>query len=166
MGGDTVEGSLRMSLDGGASGGWHKSRPAISVGRVLIDVLWEESSHGKQWIFKSLASELVDETHHPPNIMAASTRPSSDAFWETVSSALELSFCLKMLVNMGSSRYRSEQARIRYMICTTLAVKIAGVQHLIRKSLEKAVVSLHDHSLLFYLQSPSVSNANTRRVRS
>lgn len=166
MGGGTVEGSLRMGLDGGASGGWHKSRPAMSTGRVSIDMLCIESSHGKQWIFKSLAIELVDETHHPPNIMAASTRRSSDAFWETVSSSFELSFCLNSPVNMGSTPYRSEHARIRYMICTTLAVKTAGVQHFIRKFLEKAVVSVHDHSLSIYLQSPSGSNANTRRVRS
>lgn len=36
MGGGTVEGSLRIVLDGGASGGRHKSRPAMSIDRVSM----------------------------------------------------------------------------------------------------------------------------------
>lgn len=144
MGGGTVEGSLRIALDGGAPGGRYKSRSAMSIGRVLVDVLGVESSHGKHWIFRSLACELIDETHPPPNTMAASTGAAFDAFWESIPSSSVLPFRLNLPVNMGPPPYRSKQARIRYIICATLAIKISGMQHCVRKSLEIAILSAHD----------------------
>lgn len=144
MGGCTVEGSLRIALDGGAPGGRYKSRSAMSIGRVLVDVLGVESSHGKHWIFRSLACELIDETHPPPNTMAASTGAAFDAFWESIPSSSVLPFRLNLPVNMGPPPYRSKQARIRYIICATLAIKISGMQHCVRKSLEIAILSAHD----------------------
>ena len=144
MGGGTVEGSLQIALDGGAPGGRYKSRAAMSIGRVLVDVLGVESSHGKHWIFRSLACELIDATHPPPNTMAASTGPLFDAFWETIPSSSVLPFRLNLPVNMGPPPYRSKQAWIRYIICATLAIKISGVQQFVRKSLEIAILSAHD----------------------
>lgn len=165
MGGGTVEGSLQIVLDGGASGGWRKSRSAMSIDRVSVDVLGVESSHGKQWIFRSLASELIDEAHPPPKTMVASTGALTGAFWETVPSSSVLPFCLNLPVNMGPPPYRSKQARIRYMTCATLTVKIAGVQHFVRRSLEIAILSVHDRKWLVHPQYFCRSTADTWQLR-
>ena len=155
MGGGTVDGSLQVVLDGGAHGGrrtrWAAQVEVSNVNRVSVDVLGVESSHGKQWIFRSLASELIDEAHPPPNTMIASTRTLSDAFWETVPSSSVLPFRLNLPVNIQHGPYRSKQARISYMICTTLAVKISGAQYFVRKSLEIAILSVHDRKLSVYM---------------
>ncbi|MCJ1301453.1 hypothetical protein MMC08_004253 [Hypocenomyce scalaris] len=143
-GGGTVEGSVHITIDSGVSYPRHKSRSALSIGRISVDVLGVESSQGKQWIFRSLANELLDEAHPPPTTMAASTRALFDAFWETVPSSSVLPFRLNLPVYMGPPPYRSKQARIWYILCTTLAVKVSGMQHYVRKSLEIAILSVHD----------------------
>ena len=73
----------------------------MSIGRVSVDVLGVERSHGKHWLSRSLASELIDEAHPLPSSMAASTGALSDAFWETVPSLSVLHFRLNMPISMG-----------------------------------------------------------------
>lgn len=150
MGGGTVEGQLRIMVDGGAGHGRRKAKPLLSLGRISVDILGvEELSNGKKrWIFRSLANELIDQSHPPPSTMASSSVALADAFWELVPSAATLPFRLNLPVNMGPPPYHSKCARIRYILCTSVLVKVAGEPCQIRESQDIAILSVHDRTYM------------------
>ena len=149
MGGGTVEGQLHIVVDGGEGQGCRKSKGPISLGRITVDVLGvEEISGGKRWIFRSLATELIDQAHPPPANMVTSTVSPADAFWELVSSAARLPFRLNLPVNMGPPPYHSKAARIRYVLCTSVLIKVAGEPFQVRESQDIAILSVHDRRYL------------------
>ena len=145
MGGGTVEGQLRIAVDGGTGQGCRKSKSTVSLGRISVDVLGvEELSGGKRWIFRTLATELIDQAHPPPSDMVASPLPLANAFWELVSSTTMLPFRLNLPVNMGPAPYHSKSARIRYVLCASVLIKVAGETFQVRESQDIAVLSVHD----------------------
>ncbi|KAI9848800.1 MAG: hypothetical protein M1830_007266, partial [Pleopsidium flavum] len=145
IGGGTVEGQLHILVDGGAEHGRRKAKPLLSLGRISVDILGvEELSKGKRWIFRSLANELIDERHPPPSSMTASSVPLADAFWELVPSTATLPFRLNLPVNMGPPPYHSKYPRIRYILCSSVLVKVAGEPYQIRESQDIAILSVHD----------------------
>lgn len=145
MGGGTVEGELHLTVDSGVGQGCRKSKLTVSLGRISVDVLGvEELSSGKRWIFRTLATELMDQAHPPPSKMVASSVPSADAFWELVPSATRLPFRLNLPVHMGPPPYHSKSARIRYILCTSVLIKIAGEKFQVRESQDISILSVHD----------------------
>ena len=154
VGGGTIEGQVRIMIDGNRD--THVSEPgkAVSIGRISVDVLGVETSYGKSNIYRSLAVELVDEEHAPPSTMIAASRALSEAFWEVRPSDSVLPFRLNLPVNMGPPPYSSKRASIKYILCATIAVKISGKQSFIRRSQQIAVLTVHDR---MYLLSNSVA---------
>ena len=145
MGGGTVEGQLKLVVDAGPTQNCRKSKATMSLGRISVDVLGiEELSGEKRWIFRSLATELIDLAHPPPINMVASAVPPTDAFWELVPSTAMLPFRLNLPVNMGPPPYHSKTARIRYILCTSLLIKIAGQPFQVRESQDISILSVHD----------------------
>ncbi|MCJ1387741.1 hypothetical protein MMC18_000584 [Xylographa bjoerkii] len=155
MGGGTVEGQVHLVIDGGRSSGRYKTRPAISIGRLSIDILGVEMCHGRHSIFRSLAHELIDETYPPPSTMVAAPRAASDAFWEVMPCISVLPFRLDLPINMGPPPYKSRRASIKYILCATLVVRISGKLNFVRSSQEIAVLTVHDpEKALLNLASP------------
>ena len=149
VGGGTVEGQVRIIIDGNRSKAGYEQGKAVSIGRISVDVLGVETSYGKSNIYRSLAVELVDEEHAPPSTMIAASRALSDAFWQVKPSDAVLPFCLNLPVNMGPPPYSSKHANIKYILCATIAVKISGKQSFIRKSQEIAILTVHDRRYPF-----------------
>lgn len=145
MGGGTVEGQLNLVIDAGAIQNCRKSKATISLGRISVDVLGvEELSDAKRWIFRSLATELIDQAHPPPANMVASSVPPPDTFWELVPSTAMFPFRLNLPVNMGPPPYHSKTARIRYVLCTSILIKIGGQPFQVRESQDISILSVHD----------------------
>ena len=144
VGGGTIEGQVNLMIDGGRSSGRHKNRSAISIGRLSIDVLGVEVGHGRQSIFRSLAHELIDDTYPPPSTMVAAPRAASDAFWTVMPCTSVLPFKLDLPINMGPPPYKSKHAKIRYILCATLVIRISDKLNFVRRSQEIAVLTVHD----------------------
>lgn len=145
MGGSTVEGQVHIAVDGAVGQGCRKPKTTISLGRISVDVLGvEELSGGKRWIFRTLATELIDQAHPPPREMVKSSVPLPNAFWELVSSTTTLPFRLNLPVNMGPPPYYSKSARIRYVLCTSVLIKVAGESFQVRESQDIFILSVHD----------------------
>ena len=144
MGGGTVEGHVTVVIDEGKANSRPNSRPAMFIGRISVDILGVESSHCKQHIFRSIANELIDDANPPPKPMIASSRALSDAYWEVTPSTSVLPFRLDLPVNMGPPPYSSKHAGIRYLLCTTLSIRISGKQDFVRRSQEIAILTVHD----------------------
>ena len=144
VGGGSVEGEIGIVIDDGKTRNRQRSNPALSIGRISIDVLGVETSHGKNFIFRTLATELLDETHPPPATMAAASRAVSDAFWEVKPSVSILPIRLDLPVHMGPPPYSSRIASIKYILCATVAIRIAGKQQYVRKSQEIPIITVHD----------------------
>ena len=115
MDGGIVEGQLYLQIDGGKSIERRKQRPALSIGRIAVGLLGIEATRNKQHVFRSLAVELVDESHQPPGMMTIDPRTPSDGFWEVMPSTTMLPFRLNSPINMGPPPYRSKQATIKYI---------------------------------------------------
>ena len=143
-GGGTVQGDVSVTFDAARNNTRRKPQPTIFIGRIAVDILGVEMSHGKKFIFRSLANELIDETHAPPLTMVASPRKSSDAFWEAVPSSSVIPFKLNLPVVMGPPPYKSKIASIKYFLCVTLVIRIAGKQQYVRRSREISILSVHD----------------------
>jgi hypothetical protein len=143
IGGATVEGRVVVVIDGGKSKSRRTPLPAMSIGRITVDVVGVESSHGKHFIFRTLASELVDAEHPPPAAMSPS-RIFFDAFWEVDPSSSELPFCIDLPVNIGPPPYKTKRAGIRYVLCVTLTARVSERQCYARRSTEIPILSVHD----------------------
>ncbi|MCJ1399537.1 hypothetical protein MMC11_002739, partial [Xylographa trunciseda] len=159
VGGGTIEGQVNLVIDGGRSSGRYKNRPAISIGRLSIDVLGVEICHGRQSVFRSLAHELIDETYPPPSTMVAAPRDASDAYWKVMACTSVLPFRLDLPINMGPPPYKSKHASIKYIICITLVIRISGKLDFVRRSQEIAILTVHDpEKALVNLASPLTAN--------
>lgn len=146
MGGGTVEGQIQLKIDGGSATSRRKSRPAMSIGRIAVDVLGVEAVQGRQHMFRNLAVELVDENHSPPSTMVVASQKRFDAFWEVQPSVSVLPFRVNLPINMGPPPYKSKHASIKYILCATVMIKIAGKVHHVRQSHEIAVLTVHDRT--------------------
>ena len=144
VGGGSVEGQVCVVINDGKTRNRQRSNPALSIGRISIDVLGVETSHGKNFIFRSLATELLDKTHPPPATMAAASRAVSDAFWEVMPSVSILPFRLELPVHVGPPPYSSKIASIKYILCSTVSIRISGEQQYVRKSQEIHIITVHD----------------------
>ncbi|MCJ1284168.1 hypothetical protein MMC26_003499 [Xylographa opegraphella] len=166
VGGGTIEGQVNLMIDGGRSSGRYQNRPAISIGRLSIDVLGVEIGHRRQSIFRSLAHELIDGTHPPPSTMVAAPRGPSDAFWSVIPCTSVLPFKLDLPINMGPPPYQSKHASIKYILCATLVIRISGKLDFVRRSQEIAVLTVHDpEKALVNLASPLIASDETYSSR-
>ena len=144
VGGGTVEGQLYVTVDGGRFKSRQKPKPIISIGRISVDILGVESLQGKKFIFRTLANELIDETHPPPATMVAAPRALSDAYWDVMPSVSVLPFRLDLPVNMGPPPYSSKPVSIKYILCATMTFRILGKQYQVRRSQDIPVLTVHD----------------------
>ena len=144
VGGGTVEGEVNVVIDGGTKKDRLKARSEISIARICVDIMGVETALGKKFIFRGLANELVDTAHPPPNSMLAASIAGPDGYWRVTPSASVLPFRLNLPVNMGPPPYSSKRASIRYIVCTTLVMRIDGERYWVRKSEEIAVLTVHD----------------------
>ena len=161
IGGSTIEGQIHMAVDEGKVSSRRNSRPALSIGRIAIDVLGVETSYGKHFVFRSLANELIDEAHPPPSFMIAAPRPVSDAFWAVKPCATVFPFRLNLPINMGPPPYDSKHASIRYILCATIAIRVDDKHYHVRRSQSIVVLSVHDrtHLLLRFVVSSTLMPA-------
>jgi len=146
MGGGTIEGQIQLKIDGGSATGRRKSRPTISLGRTAVDVLGVEAVQSRQHIFRNLAVELIDENHPPPSTMLAASQKKFDAFWEVLPSVSVLPFQVNLPINMGPPPYKSKNACIRYILCTTVVFHVAGKVYYVRQSHDISVLTVHDRT--------------------
>ncbi|KAI9720862.1 MAG: hypothetical protein M1812_002701 [Candelaria pacifica] len=160
MGGGTVEGKIHLTVDGGT--GQRARRSAVSISRIMVDVLGvEEACNKRRSIFLSVANEMVDADHPPPATML--TSPSlvspADCFWEMAPSTSDLPFLLNLPLNVGPASFHSKHARIRYILCVTIVIKVSGKQYWVRQSQDIAVLSVFDpEKALVSLPSPLVAS--------
>ena len=144
VGGGTVEGQVSVTFDGTRQRTRSKPSLPIFVSRLAVDIIGVETSQGKNFVFRNLANELIDEAHPPPPTMVAASRGAVDACWEVTPSSSVLAFKLDLPVFMGPPPYKSRHANIKYILCTTLIFKISGQQRYVRRSQEITVLSVHD----------------------
>ena len=163
MGGGTLEGQLYLQIKGGKSTGRLKQRPAVSIGRIAIDVVGVEATRNKQNIFRGLAVELLDDSHPPSRSILTGSRTPSDGFWEVSPSSTVLPFRLNLPINMGPPPYKSKDAKIRYILCATVAVRITGKVHYVRRSQDIAILTVHDRMLSLWRYLPHRADSTQLR---
>ncbi|KAI9703691.1 MAG: hypothetical protein M1836_007461 [Candelina mexicana] len=160
MGGGTVEGNIHLIVDGGT--GQRARKNAVSIGRIMVDVLGvEEASSKRRSIFLSVANEIFDADHPPPTTMLLSPSlvTSTDCFWEMAPSTSDLPFQLNLPLNVGPASFHSKHARITYILCVTAVIKVTGKQYWVRQSQDIAVLSVYDpEKALVSLPSPLVAS--------
>ena len=144
VGGATVEGDVRITIDGGHEKLRRKSCPTLSISRIVISLVGIESFNGRQRIFRRLATELIDQSHPPPIEMAPTGRLPAEGSWEVLPSVSVLPFRLDLPVAMGPPSYTAKKQRIVYLLSTTVEAQVAGKQEFARQSREIIVLTVHD----------------------
>lgn len=144
VGGATVEGEVCITFDDGKPSTRRKARPPIFLRRIVVSLIAVEYSNGRKWIFRSLATDLIDEAHLPPSIMLAGDPSSSSTQWEVIPSLAVLPFRLDLPVFMGPPPYRDKKVGIKYIVSTTVEAKIGDKAEFVRESQDIAVLTVHD----------------------
>ena len=148
VGGATIEGEVSISFDDGRPTTRNKARPPILLRRIVVSLIGVEFCNGRQWIFRSLATDLVDEAHPAPEAMLVSGCSSSTTLWEVAPSTSTLPFRLDLPVIIGPPPYKNKRLGIKYIISTTVEAKIADKAQFARRSQEVAVLTVHDRMLV------------------
>lgn len=162
VGGGTIEGQIRLVVDGGSqSDPSTNTKPRISLCGLSIDVIGVEEVSDRWWVFLSLASELFDDANPPPaSVLAAQKTHSPEleegqVLWPLKPCKVQLPFCLNLPLNLGPAPYLSKQARIRYLICPTVTIKVGEKRHQIRETYNIQMLTVHDpEKALASLPSP------------
>lgn len=144
VGGATVEGEVYVSFDNGKPSARKDGRLPIFLRRIVVSLVGIEYSDGRKWIFRSLATDLIDEAHPPPSTMLAVRPLSSGTLWEVVPSLSVLPFRLDLPVIMGPPPYKDKRAGIKYIVSTTVEARIADKAEFVRESQEVTVLTVHD----------------------
>ena len=145
VGGGTVEGEVQVVIDGGTRKDRQKpARSEITIARICVDIMGVEAAFGKRFIFRGLANELIDAAHPPPSSMLAASIAAPDGYWRVTPSISSLPFRLNLPINMGPAPYSSKHASIKYIICSTLVMRIDGEQFWVRRSEAITVLTIHD----------------------
>lgn len=146
VGGATVEGEVSVIVDGAKYGARSKARSTISIDRITITLIGVERSNGRQWIFRSLAAELIDEAHPPPTTMTGVNQAKAEAMWEILPSRSTLPFRLDLPVVVGPPPHDTKRVGIYYLLSVTIGGNIAEKRVLVRKSQEISVLTVHDRT--------------------
>ena len=149
VGGATVEGDVRITIDGGHVKPRRKSRSTLSISRIVISLVGIESFDGRRRIFRRLATELIDQSHPPPIEMAPTGRLPAEGSWEVLPSVSCLPFRLDLPVAMGPPSYTAKKQKIVYLLSTTVEAKVAGEREFVRQSREIIVLTVHDRKPRF-----------------
>lgn len=146
MGGATVEGELKISIDGGVFQKRRKAKQPLAFTSVSVTLAGIERCRGRQEVFRALTSDLIDEAHPPPKNMVSET--GLDAPWDIVPSDSVLPFRLDLPVAMGPPPYRSKKVGISYWLGALIEFMIDGKKHFVRQSREIMVLTVHDRRSL------------------
>ena len=144
VGGATVEGDVRITIDGGREKPRRKARSTLSISRIVISLVGIESFDGQRSIFRRLATELIDPSHPPPIEMAPTGRLPAEGSWEVLPSVSILPFRLDLPVAMGPPSYTAKKQGIAYLLSATVVAKVAGKQEFVRQSREIIILTVHD----------------------
>lgn len=159
MGGATVEGDVHLTIDGGKPTERNKTRMPMLLGRIVISLIGVEYCNGRQWIFRSLATDLIDEAHPPPAEILAKGSSASDTVWEARPSTAWLPFRLDLPVNVGPPPYKARKLGIKYVLSTTVETRIDEKTQFARVSQEVTVLTVHDpEKALVNLSTPLVAS--------
>ena len=150
VGGATVEGEVCVVIDQTTSGPGSDARLTMSTDRITVTLIGVERSNGKQWIFRSLATELLDEAH-PPTTMTGDDEPKPQVTWDVVPSNSVLPFRLDLPVIVGPPPCETKKAAIYYLLTATVGANIGGKRVLIRKSQKIAILTVHDRSFILLI---------------
>ena len=150
VGGATVEGKVGIVVDGAKPGAGGKARQPISIDRITVTVIGVERSNGRQWIFRSLATELIDEAHPPPPTMTDAGKAKTETLWEFIPSQSTLPFRLDLPVIVGPPPHDTKKIGIYYLLSVTIGANIASKRILVRKSRKISVLTVHDRTNTFF----------------
>ncbi|KAG8631625.1 hypothetical protein KVT40_000765 [Elsinoe batatas] len=145
VGGGSVEGFARIAVNGVD---WSRQRRALLISRISVDLLGIEELVGqhRRSVFLSLATELLNAEHPPPNDMVESTTPLSfrDCLWILKPSISHLPFRISLPLDVGPAPFRSKTAQIRYLLSMSIYASENGSPVIIRQSQEISVLSTYD----------------------
>ena len=144
MGGATVEGELRVVIDGGKPKNCRRYKPPLSIGRISVDILGVEACAGQLNVFQNLAIELIERDRPPPNAMIVGTKALWGTFWEVIPSTTTIPFSLDLPVDMGPPPYESRNASVRYILCATLSLGSEGQRFHVRDSQDLCILTALD----------------------
>ena len=158
VGGSTVEGVVRIVVDEATRVRHHKT---LTLERLSIDLLGvEEVFSNKRHVFLSLANELVDNSHPPPDEMVElqAPQPAQGHSWLLIPSVTRLPFLLTLPLEVGPPSFKSKNARIKYLLSATLTLKDTGRQLCVRSTQETSVLSVYDREKFFLTLTMQVTN--------
>lgn len=145
MGGATAEGAIHIIVDGGTESSRAKRKLSpLSIDRLSVSLVGIERSGARQYMFRCLTTDLIDEAHPPPIEMAFPNQPMSDRLWEIMPSKTILPFRLDLPVKLGPPPYTSKRNSITYLISVLVEAKIDGMRAYVRESEAVTVLTVHD----------------------
>ncbi|KAL8825327.1 MAG: hypothetical protein Q9170_007835 [Blastenia crenularia] len=158
MGGATAEGAIELTIDGGPKTlRAQRKLPPLSVDRISVALVGIERSGARQYMFRCLMTDLIDEAHPPPIGMARPNQPMSDRLWDVMPSKTALPFRLDLPVVLGPTPFKSRKNNVTYMISVLVEAKVDGRRTYIRTSEEVTVLTVHDpEKALINLPNPLV----------
>ena len=145
VGGGTIEGSIKLAIDGGISA--KTAEKPMFVSRLSIDIIGvEQVKGGGSSIFLALAQDLFDEDYPPPASMVTSQIPiaGGELFWPIKPASASVPFKINLPLNVGPPPYVSGKAGIRYFLCPSLLLKSGGKQSTLRQKHEVHIFTVHD----------------------
>jgi Arrestin (or S-antigen), C-terminal domain len=157
VGGGTIEGHIKLEVSEDNHSKKNKFKQ-VSISRLSLDVIGvEEVNDGRRWVFLSLGSELLDDSHPPPPALVDSknSQLESELSWTLKHASAVIPFCINLPLNLGPPPYLSRQASIRYILSPTAHIKVGEKRTLVRQTWNIQMLTVHDpEKALASLASP------------
>ena len=117
--------------------------------RIVVSLIGVEYCDRRQWIFRSLATDLIDAAHPPPAEILGGGSSASSSVWQVSPATTSLPFRLDLPVNVGAPPYRSRKLGIKYILSSTVETRSGDKTQFARISQEVTVLTVHDRRFFF-----------------
>lgn len=155
VGGGTIEGSVRVTIDGNKNA---RHREVLRICSLSIDLLGYEELGARHATFLALGTELIDAKHPPPiNMIESNSRLApGDTSWRLTSSVSMLPFVLSLPLDTGPAPFQSAKASIAFLLTATAFVRVDQTPYRpVRSSQEVQILPTYDpEKALTSLPSP------------
>lgn len=149
VGGSSVEGHLRIVVDGAES---HRRRKPLRLQSISVDVLGVEEilhrvqrSVDRRHVFMHRSNSLVDPEHPPPLVMRDGDLDSQTS-WHLTPCRAALPFLIALSLEIGPPPFKSRHAQIRYLLCATMYIIDNGRPLCVRVSQQTSLLSVYDRA--------------------
>lgn len=145
VGGSSIEGYLRVVVDGGKT---VRQRTELKLTKISVELLGIEEliTEDRRAVFLSLGSVVTGDRTRPPQSMieVSAYRGEDDACWTLRASRSLIPFRIALPLDVGPVPFECKSARIRYQLSASIYLVASGKQYIVRCSQNVQLLTTND----------------------